>query len=132
MKLQPDKSNAPMVRAYGPGWIDIDHDRHVHSVLVSSLADMPTTAWAPPGFEALQAQHLAPLATCGAELVILGTGQRLRFVPSSWLAPFAEHRVGLEAMDTAAACRTYNILASEGRKVVAALLIESDSTNSVR
>lgn len=129
MKLQPDKSNVPMVRAYGKGWIEIDQDRHEGSVLVSSLANMPTRGWDPRQFEDLQAQHLAGLASCGAELVILGTGTRLRFTPPAWLHPFAEHRVGLETMDTAAACRTYNILASEGRKVIAALLIESDGPN---
>jgi uncharacterized protein len=130
MKLQPDKSNAPIVRAYGSDWIEVDNNRHTQSVLVSSLADMPTQDWPPRRFEELQAFHLAPLAASGAELVILGTGARLRFTPNAWLRPFAEHRVGLEIMDTAAACRTYNILASEGRKVIAALLIESDSTNS--
>jgi len=130
MKLQPDKSNAPMVRAYGSGWVEIDHEKHAQSVLVSSLEGMPTRTWEPRQFDELQAQHLAALAACGAELVILGTGQHLRFTPTSWLSPFAEHRVGLETMSTAAACRTYNILASEGRKVIAALLIESDSTNS--
>jgi len=119
-----------MVRAYGRGWIEVDHDKHEQSVLISSLADMPTRTWEPLRFEDLRASHLAPLAACGAELVILGTGERLRFTPASWLSTFAEHRVGLETMDTAAACRTYNILASEGRKVIAALLIEADSTNS--
>jgi len=130
MKLQPDKSNAPMVRAYGSGWINIDHDKYLQSVLVSSLESVPTQIWAPQRFEDLEPQHLTPLATCGAELVILGTGSRLRFAPGKWLIPFADLRVGIETMDTAAACRTYNILASEGRKVLAALLIESDSTNS--
>lgn len=130
MKLQPDKSNAPMVRAYGSGWIEIDHDKHVQSVLVSSLQNMPTRLWEPQRFEDLLEEHLAPLAACGAELVILGTGHQLRFTPASWIKAFANHRVGLEIMDTAAACRTYNILASEGRQVIAALLIETDSTNS--
>ena len=129
MKLQPDKSNAPMVRAYGVGWVEIDQNKYVSSVLVSSLPEVPTRLWTPQKFEDVQAQELADLAACGAELVILGTGARLRFTPSAWLRPFAEHRVGLETMDTAAACRTYNILASEGRKVVAALLVESDSPN---
>ena len=124
MKLQPDKSNAPMVRAYGPGWIQVDHDKYAHSVLVSSLQEMPTEAWKPVKFEDLQAQDLAPLAALGAELVILGTGDRLHFVPAAWQSPFAEHRVGLETMDTAAACRTYNILVGEGRKVVLALIVE--------
>ena len=130
MKLQPDKSNAPMVRAYGDDGITIDHQKHVQSVLVSSLENMPTRAWGVHRFEDMGPEDLAALATCGAELVILGTGQRLRFTPPSWLQPFAEQRVGLETMDTSAACRTYNILVSEGRKVIAALLIETDSTNS--
>ena len=130
MKLQPDKSNVPTVRAYGEGWIQVDDQKHVQSVLVSSLQDTPPTPWGPRQFEELRSEHLAELAACGAELVILGTGQRLRFTPPSWIQSFAEQGVGLETMDTIAACRTYNILASEGRKVVAALLIESDSTKS--
>ena len=72
----------------------------------------------------LQDEHLAELAQSGAELVILGTGKRLRLPPPLWRVHFAQHRVGLESMDTAAACRTYNILASEGRKVLAALILE--------
>ena len=59
------------------------------------------------------------------ELVIFGSGQRLRFVAPALLRPLIERRVGVETMDTAAACRTYNVLASEGRAVVAALLLEA-------
>ena len=124
MKLQPDKSIAPLVRAYSEEWLQIDDQRFSHSVLVSSLPEHPTQAWAPRHLDELTAGHLAELAQSGAELVILGTGRRLRFPPAPWLAPFAQARVGLESMDTAAACRTYNILASEGRKVLAALLLE--------
>ena len=124
MKLQPDKSSAPLVRAYTQQWLQIDDQRLGQSVLVSSLPDAPLRPWAPRHMDELTAQHLAELAASGAELVLLGTGQRLRFPPPSWLAPFAQHRVGLESMDTAAACRTYNILASEGRKVLAALLLD--------
>jgi len=123
MKLQPDKSSAPLVRAYSPDWLQIDDQRFERSVVVSSLAGQVPRAWAPSGFEQLQVEHLQELLGSGAELILLGTGFRQKFPPAAWLAPFAQQRIGLEAMDTAAACRTYNILASEGRKVVAALLL---------
>ncbi len=123
MKLQPDKSSAPLVRAYSPDWLQIDDQRFECSVVVSSLAGQAPRTWAPSGFEQLQVEHLEELLGGDAELVILGTGPRQKFPPAAWLAPFAHHRIGLEAMDTAAACRTYNILASEGRKVLAALLL---------
>ena len=123
MKLQPDKSSAPLVRAYTSQWLQIDEQRFTQSVIVSSMPGEPPRAWAPRHMNELLPEQLAQFAASGADLVILGTGQRLQFPPASWLAPFATHRVGLESMDTAAACRTYNILASEGRKVLAALLL---------
>ena len=123
MKLQPDKSSAPLVRAHSPDWLQIDDQRFERSVVLSSLAGQAPRAWAPSGFAQLQAGHLEELLDSGAELVILGTGSRQKFPPAAWLAPFAQRRIGLETMDTAAACRTYNVLASEGRKVVAALLL---------
>ncbi|MBM3387490.1 MAG: hypothetical protein FJY36_07475 [Betaproteobacteria bacterium] len=124
MKLQPDKSSAPLVRAYDPHAIRIDDRLFDSSVIVSSLPGQSPRAWAPQQMADLQAQDLADLAASGAELVILGTGQKLVFPAPAWLAPFAAQGVGLESMDTAAACRTYNILASEGRKVLAALLLK--------
>ncbi|MFM8863403.1 MAG: Mth938-like domain-containing protein [Limnohabitans sp.] len=126
MKLQPDKSSAPLVRAHHPDWLQIDDQRFDGSVILSSMPELPPQPWAPCHFDALSDAHLRELAHSGAELVILGTGRRMRFPPAAWLAPFAERRVGLESMDTAAACRTYNILASEGRKVLAALLLEQN------
>ena len=127
MKLQPDKSSAPLVRAYSATWLQVDDQRYEGSVLVSSVAGFRTRHWAPRSMDELDADQLQALASSGAELVILGTGARLRFPPAPWLAPFARMRVGLESMDTAAACRTYNILASEGRKVLAALLLDAQT-----
>lgn len=124
MKLQPDKSSAPQVRAYTQEWLQIDERRFNQSVLVSSLPSLPPREWEPLRFTELHARHLEALTTSGAELVIVGTGQQHRFLPGSWLEPFARQRIGLETMATAAACRTYNILAGEGRKVLAALLLE--------
>ena len=123
MKLQPDKSSAPLVRAYNQDWLQIDDQRFTQSTLVSSLDGQRPRIWGPDRFEALKDEHLSELLACGAELVILGTGSRLQMAPPLWQAQFAQARVGLESMDTAAACRTYNILAGEGRKVIAALLM---------
>ena len=123
MKFQPDRSSAQTIQGYGPGWIGVDADRITHSVLIGSSG--LRQAWAPNRFEDLTAEHFAQLAQLDTELIIFGSGARNRFPPPAWLAPLMARRLGLETMDTAAACRTYNILASEGRNVVAALLLES-------
>ena len=125
MKLQPDKSNSLTINAYGPGWIEVNGEKFTHSLTVSSLKGAAPEEWAVNHFEALKTEHFEPLAASGAELVIFGSGPRLRFPQPAWLAPLIARGIGLETMDTAAACRTYNILASEGRKVVVALLMES-------
>jgi uncharacterized protein len=124
MKLQPDKSNSLTIHAYGRGWIEVNGEKFTHSLTVSSLRGAVPEKWSVSRFEDLTPQDFEPLASSGAELVIFGSGQQLRFASPAWLAPLIAQRIGLETMDTAAACRTYNILASEGRKVVAALLLE--------
>ena len=123
MKFQPDRSEAQTINGYGPGWIGIDADKITHSVIVSSGG--LRQAWACTRFEELTAEHFAQLAEIDAELVIFGSGTRNRFPPPAWLAPLIAKRLGLESMDTAAACRTYNVLANEGRNVVAALILEN-------
>ena len=125
MKLQPDKSEVQTITAYGPGWIAINHERLESSVIVSAGGER--LAWDCASFETLGADHFAQLAMLDAEMVIFGSGARLRFPHPSWLQPLMARRTGVETMDTAAACRTYNILAAEGRRVVAALLVERPS-----
>ena len=122
MKLQPDRSLAPTITGHGPGWVAVNGERITHSVIVGS--DGQRIAWSATGFEALDASHFAPLADLGVEVVLFGSGARIRFPRPAWIAPLAARRIGLETMDTLAACRTYNILAGEGRHVIAALLIE--------
>ncbi len=96
---------------------------HTASVLVPWKGDV--VAWAPSRFEELQAAHFEAIRTLNPELVVFGSGARLRFPnPALWRA-LVEARIGFEVMDNAAACRTYNVLASEGRNVLAALLIEA-------
>lgn len=122
MKLQPDKSDVQTLTAHGPGWVAINNERVESSVVVGSRGER--FEWDASDFSQLGAEHFAHLASLGAELIIFGSGKRIRFPQPAWLQPLMAQRTGVETMDTPAACRTYNILASEGRHVVAALLIE--------
>jgi uncharacterized protein len=76
----------------------------------------------------LHADHFERLAALQPELVIFGSGSRMRFAPPALLRPLIERRIGVECMDTAAACRTYNVLVSERRSVVAALILDPASS----
>jgi uncharacterized protein len=128
MKLQPDRIDTLSVTGYGPGWVAIQGEKTHHSVLISSAGIR--LDWSCTSFDDLQPHHFEQLAELDVELVIFGSGDRLRFAPPQWLTSLMNKRIGLETMDTQAACRTYNILAGEGRKVAAALLIEATPSNS--
>ena len=123
MKFQPDRSSAQTINGYGHGWIGVDADRINHSVIIGSGG--LRQAWPCTRFEDLTPEHFAQLAALETELVIFGSGTRLRFPPPAFLRALMAARIGLETMDTLAACRTYNILAGEGRNVVAALVLEA-------
>ena len=125
MKFQPDRSNAQTISGYGPGWIGIEAEKITTSVIIGSGGQR--IDWHCARFEDLTPAHFAQLAELETELVIFGSGTRNRFPPPAWLAPLMARRIGLETMDTQAACRTYNILASEGRNVAVALLLEAPS-----
>jgi uncharacterized protein len=123
MKLQPDKFDAPSITGYGPGWIGLNSEKITRSVVIGSKGER--IEWRCDSFSDLTTAHFDQLAELGPELVLFGSGQRLRFPQPVWLAGLARRRIGLETMDTAAACRTYNILAGEGRHVLVALLLET-------
>ena len=122
MKFQSDQFGAA-ITAYGPGWVAVGSERIERSLLLHSTGER--APWPCARFDELTAEHFAPLAASQPELVVFGSGERLRFPRPAWIRPLVEAGIGIETMDTAAACRTYNILASEGRRVVAALLLES-------
>ncbi|MBA2963346.1 MULTISPECIES: Mth938-like domain-containing protein [Ramlibacter] len=124
MKLQPDQFDVQAITGYGPGWVGINTDRITHSVVVGSRGER--IDWGAAAFDDLGPDHFARLAELQPEVVIFGSGSRIRFPRPAWLAPLVARGIGLETMDTAAACRTYNILAQEGRHVAAALLLEAD------
>jgi len=122
MKLQPDIFDVQAITGYGPGWVGVNGERITHSVIIGSGGERQP--WPASRFDELGAEHFAQLASVPAEVAIFGSGARIRFPKPAWLAPLIDKNVGLETMDTAAACRTYNILAQEGRRVVVALLLE--------
>lgn len=122
MKLQPDKSDVQTLTAHGSGWVAINNEKVEGSVVVGSRGER--FAWDCRSYEDLGPQHFEQLQGLGAELIIFGSGGRIRFPKPAWLAGLMAQRTGVETMDTAAACRTYNILAAEGRHVVAALVVE--------
>ena len=121
MKLQVSSAGRlHAFTAYGEGYVEVDGQRHVASLVVLPERVAP---WPVPGFEALAEAHFEALAALAPEVVLLGTGATLRFPHPSLLRPLARARIGFETMDTRAACRTYNVLVAEGRKVAAALLL---------
>ncbi len=122
MKLQPDRIETQSITAYGPGWIAINGEKVTQSVVITS--DGVRQIWGCNSFEELNLTHFSELANLNVELVIFGSGTRLKFPNPQWQVDLINKHVGLETMDTQAACRTYNILAGEGRKVAAALVIE--------
>jgi len=122
MKIQPDKFDVQSISGYGPGWVGVGSEKITSSVVIGSKGQR--FEWACQRFEDLSAAHFATLADLSPELVIFGSGARIRFPQPAWLAPLYTKRIGIETMDTQAACRTYNILAGEGRDVVLAVLIE--------
>ena len=126
MKLQPDRLDVQSILAYGPGWVGLGNqgvgEKIDYSIVIGSRGEKFN--WDCPRFEQLSAAHFTRIAELKPELVIFGSGARLRFPPPALLRELMGQRIGLETMDTLAACRTYNILAGEGRHVIAALLIE--------
>ena len=129
MKLQAERiegSNA--IARHGPGGVAVNGTEYTHSVVVPWSG--PVMDWSVAAFDQLSAEHFARLAAMKPELVIFGSGPRLRFPKPAWLQPLMALRIGVESMDTAAACRTYNVLLAEGRAVVAALVFESGPHHS--
>ncbi|HVY08384.1 MAG TPA: Mth938-like domain-containing protein [Burkholderiales bacterium] len=123
MKLHPSQaSTRNTFTGYGPGYVSVNGVRHE-----ASLAVMPgkiVEGWNVANVDFLTARDLTDLAALNPEMILLGTGETLRFPATHVLAELAAAGIGVEIMDTRAACRTYNILSEEGRNVAACLILE--------
>jgi uncharacterized protein len=106
--------------AYGDGYVSVNAIRHTGNVVV--LPERVITDWTQADFETLDVDDFEALAALDSEIILLGTGRQLRFPRPELLQPLIRAQKGLEVMDLQAACRTYNVLAGEGRKVAAALI----------
>jgi uncharacterized protein len=124
MKMQADRMEGQnAIARHGPDGVVVNAVTWTESVIVPWRGAV--VAWHAASFEALTADHFARVAALAPELVIFGSGARLRFPAPSVLRPLIDARIGFETMDTAAACRTYNVLLAEGRSVIAALLFRA-------
>jgi uncharacterized protein len=123
MKLHQTRAQGRnLFTGYGPGYVRVGGTRWESSVIV-----LPERAerWDVAGFDALTEETFSRLAELPIEILLLGSGARLRFPHPRLTQALMRAGIGLEVMDTQAACRTYNILLEEGRRVAAALLIEA-------
>ena len=118
--LEPP-SQANLIRSYSDGEVRIGEQRVQRSCLVT--ADRLITDWPPATFDELAPAHLEAIFALAPELVLLGTGPTQRFAPPGVRAEFARRRIGLEVMQLGAACRTFNVLVQEERRVLAALFL---------
>jgi len=122
MKFHLQAPGSNLVTGTGPGWVRIGADDYRESVVLTADSVMP--GFAPNGFDALTDADFERLLQTSPEIVLLGTGATQRFPHPRLTAPLHRAQVGVEVMDTRAACRTYNILVAEGRNVTAALILE--------
>ena len=122
MKFQPDTlDGVSVITRLEPGRLWVASTPFTHSVLVPWVGAV--LDWAALSFDDLAPVHFENIAALKPEVVIFGSGPRIRFASPGLMRSLIDQRIGVETMDTGAACRTYNVLVSEGRSVVAALLL---------
>jgi uncharacterized protein len=124
MKLQPVSSQPyQTITAYDEHSIEINACPHRISLIV--MPELAPIAWPVNHVGALTEEHVQTIAALNPDLVIIGTGAKQYFVSPKVTACLAKRHIGVECMDNKAACRTYNILMTEGRRVALALILES-------
>jgi len=113
----------PLVRHYSPGELRIGQTAYEHSLVITPHEG--ARRWEPQDYESLQIEHIESFLEQNPrpELILLGTGEKQRFLPREYMAPLINARIGIEVMTSAAASRTWNIVLSEGRQALAAILI---------
>ena len=119
MELNLDKGEGLSIRSYRPGHIETDETSYTTSIIITP---QQAVLWRPKTLADLTEADLTELLEFDPKIVLLGTGEILKFPPITLLRCFIEKNVGYEVMNTGAACRTYNVLMSENRAVVAGLI----------
>ena len=122
MKFHLSTAEGNVFTGHGLGFVRLGTVEYRDNLLVTP--ERVTTGWAPGGFDQLTEADFAALAALEPEVALLGTGATFRFPQPRLMRALTDAGIGLEVMDTPALCRTFNILAAEGRKVAAAVLLE--------
>lgn len=123
MKFHRDEAGGKNAfTGYGEGYVEVNGTRHAASLVLTG--ERLVTDWPATAVEALAPDHMAAIAELKPEIVLIGTGAKLSFPDRALLASLYKAGIGVEIMDTPAACRTYNILLGEGRGVLAAVIVE--------
>jgi uncharacterized protein len=121
MKFHLSTGEGNVITGVGPDWVRVGSREYRENLVLT--AETIVAGWAAGGFDALAEADFERLVALAPDLVVLGTGPALRFPHPRITRALVAARIGLETMDTAAACRTFNVLAAEGRRVAAALLL---------
>jgi uncharacterized protein len=122
MKFHLSTAEGNVFTGHGAGFVRLGPVEYRDNILVTP--ERIVTGWAAAGFDALREEDFAALAALEPEVALLGTGATLRFPHPRLTRALTDAGIGLEVMDTAAVCRTFNILAAEGRKVAAGVLLD--------
>ncbi len=124
MKRQSDPLfGTNTITGYGDGYVEINKTPYTHAVLISS--DGAISEWPIKTFEGLEHAHFEEMVALKPELILIGTGIKQHFPKPELLKTLISAKIGFEIMNSQAACRTYNILVGEGRKVLLALIVEA-------
>jgi uncharacterized protein len=124
VKMQADRiEGTNAISRHGPEGVVVNNVEYRSSLVVPWQGRV--ISWHGTRFEDLTEEHFRTLAALAPELVVFGSGTRIRFPRPALLRPLIDARIGIETMDSPAACRTYNVLLAEGRSVVAALLFDA-------
>ncbi len=121
MKFHLSPAAGNMFTGHGPDYVRLGVVEYRANLLVTP--ERVVSGWAPAGFDALTEADFAALREFEPEVVLFGTGAKLRFPHPGLTRALTDAGIGVEVMDTPAACRTFNILAAEGRRVAAAVLV---------
>lgn len=122
MPLTLDDNQANyQIRAFKPGHIQVNQTLFTHSIIVTPNKLIEN--WAPQHISELTHDHLKMITNLHPDILIIGTGSVLQFPAIELYGDLINEGIGVEIMDTSAACRTYNVLTSENRNVAAALII---------
>jgi uncharacterized protein len=122
MKFSEESAgNAYRITGYGNGWVQVNQQRLTRSFLLGPQTLM--TDWQPATMAELTPQHLQALFAIGAEVILIGTGNRQQLPQAEIWKALVQNGIGFEIMSTDAACRTYNVLLSEARRVAAAFFV---------